>query len=377
MFFENKYIEINKNSKSILKDKIILNKSLFLENNKLKSNIDEIPYNIWKIIRSICSEYEIVGNNKIHQNYKIKKINSISRAYFKLLEILNVFENFLEIKNKKSISIDCLCEAPGGFIKCLYDYRNNKDDRYKTISIKNTKNNIIKWNINNIENLEIIYGDEKQQHDGNIFNPQIINYYIKSHKNKSDLVTADGGLLLTDYKENFKSNFHINLFICELYIALKILKRDGVFILKVYELSTEIMVDFLIILNHLFEKVKIFKPKTSREMNNEKYIICKNLLNNNNNIINYLWKIIKDLWNNKNLLLINMINYKKQEFKHLISIFNNIDYNNLFIQNTKLKYAMDLKDKNLFQLKIILKNKKPVHFYNAYNWFKLNNILVE
>lgn len=375
--FNNIYInQNNQNIINILNNKISLNKILFLENIKLKTDIDDIPYNKWKIIRSICSDYEIVGNNKIHQNHKIKEISTISRAYFKLLEILNIYENFFNLKQrKKPLLIDCLCEAPGGFIKCIYDYRNNTQDKYKTISIKDDKNNLIQWNIKNIKNLKIINGDENKNHNGNIYNPEILDFYIKSHNKKVDLVTADGGILLDGFRENYKSNYHINLFICELYIALKILKKNGIFILKTYELSTKIMVDFLIILNNLFLNVKINKPKTSREMNNEKYIICKNLKNNIEYIKTHLWNTINYLWNNNNKLLINLISNKDlYHYRYLMNIFEKIDYQNLDIQNNKLKYAIHLKNKNIDELKNILKDKKNFHFKNAYRWFKINNL---
>ena len=376
MEFEINYInKDNNNIENILKNKIFLNKKLFFENNNLKTNIDDIPYNHWKIIRSICSDYEIVGNNKIHQNYKIKEINSVSRAYFKLLEILNIYEKILEIKNKnRPLLIDCLCEAPGGFIKCLYDYRNNEEDKYKTISLKDDKNNLINWNIKNIKNLEIIYGNKKND-NGNVYNPNIINAYIKNHEQKVDLVTADGGMLLKNFKENYKSNYHINLFLSELYIACKILDKNGIFILKVYDLSSKVMIDFLIILNNIFSNIRIIKPKTSREMNNEKYIICKNLKNNINEITKNIWNIIKYLWNNQNQLLINILSIDTvNNHLKLVNLFKNIDFNNLIIQNKKLKYAIKLKDLKLVELKKILKYKKIEHFKNAYKWFKINNI---
>lgn len=371
LIFNNLYIENNYSVKKNLNNEIYLNKKLFHSNNKLKMEIDDISYNKWKIIRSICSDYEIIGNNKIHQNYKIKNIDCISRAYFKLLEILNVYEKVLDIKNKNVLLIDCLCEAPGGFIKCLYDYRKNPNDIYKTISIKDNKNNLIDWNIKNINNLEIIYGDKN--HNGDIFNPEIIKYYIKKHKKKVNIVTSDGGMLLNGFKENYKSNFHIQLFICELYIAIKILNKCGVFILKIYDLSPKVMIDYLIILNNLFSFVRIYKPKTSREMNNEKYIICKNKKENKEYIVEHLWKTIKYLWNNKNHLLLNILDNKElKRYSDLINILNKIDYNNLNIQNNKLKYAISLKDKSIYELKYILKSKKPFHFKNAYKWISLN-----
>lgn len=367
----------SKNINNILKNNIFLNKEIYYENINLKKNIDLIPSYIWKIIRSITTDYEYIGNNRIHDIKELKEINSISRAYFKLLEILNMNEYRFNLKSKKELSISCLCEAPGGFVKCLYDYRNNKNDKYKTISLKDDKDNLIEWDINNLKNIEIIHGDKNKNHDGNIFNPDIIKYYIDKHKEKVDIVTADGGMRLNDLEENYKSIYHMQLFLSELYIAMKILKIDGIFILKIYELSSKVMVDFIIMLNNIFKKVNIVKPKTSREMNNEKYIICHFLKNDQNKIKNIgdkILKILEQMWVNKNLLLLNILNNDEiDNNKNLIKLFDKIDYINLNIQYNKLIYALSLKNMNIKQLKYILYNeRKKTHYYNAYKWIRYN-----
>lgn len=373
--YDIKYInKNNKNIKNILLNNIYIHHNLYKINNNYKNEINNIPIDKWKIIRSISNNYEIIGNNRIHQNDKLKNYNIISRAYYKLLEILNIFESTLKIKEKKNMEISCLCEAPGGFIQCLYDYRENKKDNYKTISKKDDKYNKIDWKIS-IENLEIIYG-EKEEDDGNLYNPEIIKYYINKHKKKVDLVTADGGLLLNGYEENYKSNYHIKLYLCELYVALKILKNDGIFILKIYEMSQKIMIDFLILLNELFINVKIIKPKTSRDMNNEKYIICYNKKMNTRYHEEKILKIINTLWENKDLLLINLL---KEDYINknvlLLNILKNIEYNNLIKQNQKLKNAIMMKNLSKDDLKYKLKNIKNIHYKYAYNWLTINNLI--
>ena len=52
------------------------------------------------------------------------KLNYIfSRAYFKLWEVISLFEVLKNYKNKP-IKVACLAEGPGGFIHCLIDARN-------------------------------------------------------------------------------------------------------------------------------------------------------------------------------------------------------------------------------------------------------------
>ena len=94
----------DKKIKNKLKNNIIINKELYLEITDLKIQIDNIFFDKWKIIRSISTDYEIIGNNRIHNVYQLKRFNIISRAYYKLWEILKKMKKHLNYgKNLKSI----------------------------------------------------------------------------------------------------------------------------------------------------------------------------------------------------------------------------------------------------------------------------------
>jgi len=372
--FDVKYINTKNNLDLFLQNNIFIHKKLYLKNIEYKNMLNDIPYDNWKIIRSISHDYEIIGNNRIHNISILNDYNIISRAYYKLYEILNTFESTLKIKEKQNMYISCLCEAPGGFIQCLRNYRKNPNDMYISISKIDDEKNKIDWKVDT-KNLKIVYGDGDKNNDGNLYNPIIINAYIKSHNEKVDLVTADGGLLLDGIKENYKSNFHMNLYLSQLYIACKVLKNNGIFILKIYEISQKVMIDFLMLVNRLFINVKIIKPHTSRQMNNEKYLVCYNRKLNCQNIEKNIFKIIKKLWNNKDLLLTNLVStdYFNQN-KFLLTVFKKTELNNLIKQNEKLKQSVTLRYTNKDELKNILKNRKRKHLKCAYNWLYYNNI---
>lgn len=362
----------DKKIKSKLIQNIIINKELYFEIIKLKLGIDNVIFDKWKIIRSISTDYEMIGNNRIHNIKELKRYNIISRAYYKLWEILKKYDKTFELYKKHQLNIGCLAEAPGGFVQALIHYRSRYyNDNITAISLYENKKNI-KWGFKN-DKYKIIYGDPKKKHDGNLYNPEIIEYYINSHKNKLDLITADGGMLLTDYKENFKSQYHLQLFLCELYISLKLLKNDGIFILKVYELCSQNMIDFMIIINKLYKKVNIFKPKTSREMNNEKYIICHQLKPNQVGLIKELKNIIIFLWQNPKKIIKSFLSKKEREnYQNLIRIIISIEKRNLILQKEKLKTAIIYKDKSKDELKALLKEKQQIHIQMAYKWYNEN-----
>ena len=52
-------------------------------------------------------------------------------------------------------------------------------------------------------------------------------------------------------------------------------KKNGCFILKIFDIFTHATIDILFILSQLYKKIYIVKPNTSRYANSEKYVICK------------------------------------------------------------------------------------------------------
>ena len=55
-----------KNLNNKLYKNIIINKDLYQNINVLKNKIDDIDHDKWRLIRTIMTDYEFVGNNKFH-----------------------------------------------------------------------------------------------------------------------------------------------------------------------------------------------------------------------------------------------------------------------------------------------------------------------
>jgi hypothetical protein len=89
------------------------------------------------------------------------------------------------------------------------------------------------------------------------------------------LITADGGFDEgTDF--NNKEQLHYSLILNEISAAIRLQKLNGHFILKMFDIFTETSIHLLYLLSLCYENIYIYKPKTSRPTNSEKYIICKN-----------------------------------------------------------------------------------------------------
>jgi len=252
----------NIENKTIYEGKMILT--------KLKCEIDKCDQKKWEEAKKKVNPYEyIYTSSKITNN--ICPVTPISRSYFKLHEMIknnNLLEN--------QTFCACLAEGPGGFIHCI-----NQLSKYEEINIKkvygitliSNDRKIPYWNQNilNHPTNEIINGEDKT---GNLYKYENVEFFINSiGKNYCHLVTADGGF---DYSNDYNSQetASYKLIYCEIYTALNIQKRNGAFIVKMFDLFSYKTIQLLYLLYNCYSLVEIYKPLTSRSSNSEKYIIC-------------------------------------------------------------------------------------------------------
>jgi len=260
--------------------------------NECRNKIDLIDVESWKKVRWYINVYDFQVKDPI-----------INRAFYKYWEIINEFEIF-ENYDDSDIILHC-AEAPGGFIQGTNIYLQvdrmlltqaptpiRDEDGFITVKNKKKKQNHKIYSISlnkelpkyknynlpsynkNIMNkfLCITYGKD---HTGDINNLENIHYIHHLAKKQFYLITADGGFDEgTDF--NHKEQLHYKLILSEIYSALLLQKENGHFILKVFDILTETSVHLLYLLSLVYNEVFIYKPKTSRPTNSEKYIICKN-----------------------------------------------------------------------------------------------------
>ena len=292
---ENKYI-IYKQFEKNIKDK--------------KNNIDKY-IKIWNKIKKISNPYELIHN--INKN----KYKPISRSYYKMLEMIRDY-NLLNNKNNR---VACLAEGPGGFIEAIYNFANSKNKNITIYGITlppGKGDNIPKWNNSKIKEFKytkIIYGDLCSKHDINTFK-QYIN-------KKVDLVTADGAV---DYSFDYNKQEQLSykLFLGEILTAFTILKDGGTYIMKIFDTFRIVTIRILGLLYEYFEEFIITKPKTSRVLNSEKYIILKGFKGITKTKLDNLLELLKTVDEHTLDLKISILT---NEFIHIINEYNIKFYN--------------------------------------------------
>lgn len=328
--------------------------------NSAKKKIDEVLHS-WDNIKIYTNPYEFVHTNVPNQTMSVCKYKPISRAFFKLLEMYNLF-GICNINT--SINTFHLAEGPGGFLEATMYNRKNKNDNYYGITLLDSNSNVPGWkkSKNFLEKHSNIFLEKGQDNTGNIFNENNFMYLKNKFKKKFEIITGDGGIdFSADY--NDQENAAIRLILTQVMYALTLQKRNGSFILKMFDLFSKISIDIIYILSIYYEKVYIVKPYTSRYANSEKYIVC----------INYHKSITENMINKfKDILkILNKIDFKKYNIVSLLDIEHNLFFmNNIEEINTILGQRQI--ENILYTIKII-KNIEKSH--EKINKFKTSNIL--
>lgn len=282
------YYMLQKNLK-ISEEIKIIRKDLSIETN----------YKFKNVIKEMVNDYPYVLKNYLMKNKLIHF--DISNAFTKLYEMLYMFCKYI-CKNKKSINVYHMAEAPGQWIKCTGFFLKNIESDTKYNWFANTLNpnneeNKKKYNIifddkydlmkNNMD--KWLYGEDNT---GDIMNVKNI-IDIKNHLNKMDflpdLITSDVGI---DIKNNDITLLHkldyaqlINVIILSKKNTNIIIKTFLPYIMNKKESLSEESVDFFMSIMYLyiklFEHIYFYKPMTSGVTTGEFYIIG---LKYNNNI---------------------------------------------------------------------------------------------
>lgn len=195
-----------------------------------------------------------------------------ARSVYKLKEIN---ENYKILHNAKKI-ID-LCAAPGSWSQMLR-LLTKEEKEAKIVSVDLQE-------IVPIEGVNIVKGDITKQETIE----KILSYF---NKEKVDVVIFDGAPDVTGLLE-IDMFMQVQLIIFSLVICLKVLKREGKFVAKVFKEegksgsssinnSNELNFKQGISSDYYHEKVKClfdnvyyFKPGSSRNTSHETYIICE------------------------------------------------------------------------------------------------------
>jgi 23S rRNA U2552 (ribose-2'-O)-methylase RlmE/FtsJ len=330
----------------------------------IKLEIDPIIVS-WEKNKKYSNPYEFINMSYDLNTLPVCNYKPISRAFFKMVEILNNF-NFSFGKEIESFH---LAEGPGGFIEALQYVRNNKNDKYYGMTLMTGEKDVPKWDKSNyyLNNNKNVIIEKGADNTGNLYNIENLMYIYNNYKHTKDFITADGGF---DFSIDFnkQEETSLNLIFAEICFAIILQKKGGSFVLKVFDTFTSCSVELLYLLCYLYENVNITKPLPSRPANSEKYIVCTDfkMVHNINeihtNIFEHFHKIKTN--NLSSILNIQLSNHFLDKIKEVNSIFGQTQLENIL---SILNYTIDGKfDKQ--------EQTKKSHLSKCIKWCKRNNL---
>lgn len=195
---------------------------------------------------------------------KAKEEGFRARSVYKLKEINDNYKIF-----EGACKIIDLCAAPGSWSQMVRILtKSNPEAKIVSVDIQE---------IVPIEGVNIVKGDITKQ--------ETISNILKHFNNeKVDIIIFDGAPDVTGLIE-IDIYMQVQLIIFSLVICLKVLKRGGKFVAKIFKeegksnnhnSKSKVKSDFYYDkLKFLFENVYFFKPASSRNTSHETYVICE------------------------------------------------------------------------------------------------------
>lgn len=269
---------------SLKKDTLIIKdfdnkKKVYLVTNPFEIEIDKYEKSIKNIIES-----DLNIKDKI-----------VSNDFYKLWEIMFMFDLF-NISDTTISSAHFL--ENGSNIQSIMNFREKyykTKDKYYLIKYENFKENkFLNENDKKISTISV----------------------TDSIKEKIDLITIGSNVTYENDNENtIESEYHIPL-LKNIINSVKIQKKGGSLVIKIFETYTDVTVKILSILLSLYDKVFITKPLTSKPSQTEKFIVCNGFkLSDSSGVLKKLEKIEEIINRNPKLKLSDLFMDYEVDFK--------------------------------------------------------------
>ena len=205
-------------------------------------------------------------------------------------------------------------------IESVAQYRDrggkNKSDRYIGVGVdsgsKNSKVSLEKTKLQDVGSIDA----------------------IKKSVKGADLVTSE--LSIPWGKDNQQEPKSFNTLFLQILAAIKLQKKGGSYICKVYETFTHVSVQLIEILTYFYDEVYVCRPLTCVPSEQDRYVVCKKFKFSDSDVkkeVGRLEKLVTDiLGNQKNI--VNLASERDFEKDHIVSMIQSTTR----IENIQIKY---------------------------------------
>jgi hypothetical protein len=310
---------------------------LKLEEQTEFTNINRISI---EYINKIVNPFEFIHTNVPGTILSVSKVKPESSLFFDLMEIFQI----------------CY----------ITDFLSNKDK----INIANFTPNFTSSNY--------LLNMLREENEDTLIN-EFFDYDVLLEKYIKNKIPVKIDLLIFEFKDEdyIDINQYIKNVLLTFYIIVKYQSNNGICIIKLDNIFYKVIIDVILLLTSIYEKVYLIKPTISKITKAERYIICSNLnieLVNRTNIFEQLEKKLKDyLLNNLFNSNQNIHSFLKNEIPYYF--LNKIEESNAVIGQQQLESYDQIinifKNKNKEEK---IESLKRSHIQKCIQWCEKNQI---
>ena len=213
--------------------------SLFNYYNKMKIQLNNIDFDVSfnkQNLFQVINPFEFIFSKIPGSKFSVSKLKPNTSIFYDILEIINILN--------------------------IFDFYKNKNLKFITIT-------------SSYEDINLCYELFRENNDDKIDNYEEFNCHLYEDKNQSKY-----DIIFYEIEQIMYCN--LNNYILRLIdIVLLILNNqnnNGVTIIKIGFIFHKPVIDILYLLSSIYQKVYIIKPNTSNIISYDKFIVCKNLI---------------------------------------------------------------------------------------------------
>lgn len=264
-----------------------------------KTVFDNLGADDMRNARTRCNPFETINSSIFLNRAAVKMANMDSLFDFMFTNPVSEDGTPL-VKEHELLYFADVCAGPGGFSEyVLWRKKWHAKGFGFTLQCENDFK-LDKFLAGHPETFDTYYGIKE---DGNVYDPDNIEsltqYVLKQTIVGVHFMMSDGGFSV-EGQENEQEILSKQLYLCQCLTALSIVRVDGHFVTKLFDLFTPFSVGLIYLMYKCFKSICIVKPNTSRPANSERYLVCKWKKPNTDAIRQYLFDVNLYLYDNTN-----------------------------------------------------------------------------
>ncbi|XP_067947035.1 cap-specific mRNA (nucleoside-2'-O-)-methyltransferase 1-like [Watersipora subatra] len=246
-----------------------------------KSVFDNLEGEEMRKARTHSNPFELI-RGVLFQNRAAMKMANLDSAFGYMFTSPKDSNGANMVKPGELLYFADICAGPGGFSEYVLWRRKWKCKGFGLTLKSGPGVNDFKLEeffVSPSECFEPHYGVGGIDGDGDIYRQDNIDKFSEFVKENSQhkgvhFVMADGGFSV-EGQENVQEILSKRLYLCQFLCAISVLRENGHFVCKLFDVFTPFSVGLIYLVRYCFEEVCLMKPVTSRPANSERYIVCK------------------------------------------------------------------------------------------------------